>query len=167
MEDKKTDAFLDEVRKKRVSDEIRQRNREKKLLCETAFEAPSISQNTSFVSSHERKNEQGLIQRMISTKEENVIKISANNVCPNQDIISLYKDACEAEVDAIEKKNCAGISMLEDSKACIKILWPTIILGRKKQRVKYTIASPNIKRKTLCELDTESFKTLSNYLIKY
>ncbi|GES76656.1 hypothetical protein GLOIN_2v1790949 [Rhizophagus clarus] len=31
LEDKKTDAFLDEVHKKKVSDEIRQRKREKKL----------------------------------------------------------------------------------------------------------------------------------------
>ncbi|PKK74644.1 hypothetical protein RhiirC2_738425 [Rhizophagus irregularis] len=31
-----TDTFLDEVYKKRVSDEIRQRNREKKLLRELA-----------------------------------------------------------------------------------------------------------------------------------
>ena len=31
-EDKETDAFLDEVYKKKVSNEIRQRNREKKLL---------------------------------------------------------------------------------------------------------------------------------------
>ena len=32
LEDKETDAFLDEEHKKKVSDEIRQRNREKKLL---------------------------------------------------------------------------------------------------------------------------------------
>ncbi|UZO17385.1 uncharacterized protein OCT59_008741 [Rhizophagus irregularis] len=31
LEDKETNAFLDEVRKKKISDEIRQRNREKKL----------------------------------------------------------------------------------------------------------------------------------------
>ncbi|PKK40866.1 hypothetical protein RhiirC2_805242 [Rhizophagus irregularis] len=31
LEDKETNAFLDEVHKKKISDEIRQRNREKKL----------------------------------------------------------------------------------------------------------------------------------------
>ncbi|POG61896.1 hypothetical protein GLOIN_2v1485894 [Rhizophagus irregularis DAOM 181602=DAOM 197198] len=31
LEDKETNAFLDEVRKKKISDEIRQRNRKKKL----------------------------------------------------------------------------------------------------------------------------------------
>ncbi|CAG8587450.1 13144_t:CDS:2 [Gigaspora margarita] len=36
FEDKKTDSFLDEVHKKKVSNEIRQRNREKKLLCESS-----------------------------------------------------------------------------------------------------------------------------------
>ncbi|CAG8762177.1 21272_t:CDS:2, partial [Gigaspora rosea] len=35
-EDKKTDSFLDEVHKKKVSNEIRQRNREKKLLRESS-----------------------------------------------------------------------------------------------------------------------------------
>ncbi|CAG8672508.1 20322_t:CDS:2, partial [Dentiscutata erythropus] len=35
-EDRKTDAFLDEMNKKNVSDNIRQRNREKKLQCELA-----------------------------------------------------------------------------------------------------------------------------------
>src|SRR6266542_5559604 len=35
-EDKETDAFLDEVYKKKVSNEIRQRNREKKLLRESS-----------------------------------------------------------------------------------------------------------------------------------
>src|SRR6266542_4657551 len=36
-EDKETDAFLDEVHKKKVSNEIRQRNREKKLLRESSL----------------------------------------------------------------------------------------------------------------------------------
>ena len=31
LKDKETDAFLDKVHKKKVSDEIRQRNKEKKL----------------------------------------------------------------------------------------------------------------------------------------
>jgi hypothetical protein len=36
LKDKKTDAFLDEEHKKKVSDKTRQRNREKKLLHESA-----------------------------------------------------------------------------------------------------------------------------------
>ncbi|CAB4479161.1 unnamed protein product [Rhizophagus irregularis] len=48
LEDKETDAFLDEEHKKKVSDEIRQRNREKKLLHESANqEASSFSQDIS------------------------------------------------------------------------------------------------------------------------
>ena len=35
LEDKETDDFLDEVHKKRVSDEIRQRNKEKKIQRES------------------------------------------------------------------------------------------------------------------------------------
>ena len=33
--DKETDAFLDEVNKKKISNEIRQRNQKKKLQCES------------------------------------------------------------------------------------------------------------------------------------
>src|SRR4051812_19935347 len=52
--DKKTDAFLDEVHKKNVSDVIRQRNREKKLLHESANQESSIFQNTpSSVKGHD------------------------------------------------------------------------------------------------------------------
>ncbi|EXX73133.1 hypothetical protein RirG_062890 [Rhizophagus irregularis DAOM 197198w] len=36
-EDKETDAFLDEVHKKKVSNEIRQRNREKKLQAQESL----------------------------------------------------------------------------------------------------------------------------------
>ena len=54
MEERETDTFLDEVHKKRVSDEIRQRNREKKLLHESANqEAFSISQD---ISSHDDRS---------------------------------------------------------------------------------------------------------------
>jgi hypothetical protein len=37
LEDKETDAFLDEVHKKKISDEIRQRNREKKLQAQESL----------------------------------------------------------------------------------------------------------------------------------
>src|SRR3954451_2035613 len=55
-EDRKTDAFLDEVNKKNVSDTIRQRNREKKLLHESANQESSISQNISSVKDHDERN---------------------------------------------------------------------------------------------------------------
>ncbi|RGB22775.1 hypothetical protein C1646_775566 [Rhizophagus diaphanus] len=42
-EDKKMDSFLDEVHKKKVSNEIRQRNREKKLLRESSTKDLSVS----------------------------------------------------------------------------------------------------------------------------
>ena len=97
-EEKETDAFLNEVDKKMISDRIRQRNREKKL---------------------QRKNEQGLIQEInSSTKEKHILptvtEISANLVHPNSlaerneeravhpDIISLYEIACGAEKKVIE-----------------------------------------------------------------
>ncbi|CAG8499178.1 12213_t:CDS:2 [Ambispora leptoticha] len=65
LADKETDAFLNEVHKKRVSNEIRQRNRKEKLQYKSSSqEAHSIFQNTistTSTTSHERKNEQSLI----------------------------------------------------------------------------------------------------------
>ena len=40
--DKKMDSFLDEVDKKKISNEIRQKNREKKLLCESSTKNLSV-----------------------------------------------------------------------------------------------------------------------------
>ncbi|CAB4391154.1 unnamed protein product [Rhizophagus irregularis] len=87
-EEKETVAFLNEEHKKRVSEEIRQRNREKKL---------------------QRKNEQGMIQEVNSSMKEKhflpvVTEISANQVRPNSlaeideeravlPIINLYETA--------------------------------------------------------------------------
>ncbi|CAB5362856.1 unnamed protein product [Rhizophagus irregularis] len=96
-EEKETVAFLNEEHKKRVSEEIRQRNREKKL---------------------QRKNEQGMIQEVNSSMKEKhflpvVTEISANQVRPNSlaeideeravlPIINLYETARGAEKKAIE-----------------------------------------------------------------
>jgi len=54
LEDRKTDEFLDSMSKKKVSHMMRQRNREKKLFCESALscrdqDERSISQNTSSI----------------------------------------------------------------------------------------------------------------------
>src|SRR6266498_2428301 len=93
LEEKETDAFLNKVDKKMISDRIRQRNRKKKL---------------------QQKNEQGLIQEINSSMKEKhilsaVTEISANQVRPNSlaerneeqavlpDIINLYETACGAE----------------------------------------------------------------------
>src|SRR3954453_6877513 len=47
LEDKETDAFLDEMHKKKVSDEIRQRKREKKLQGELVVQESPPAINTS------------------------------------------------------------------------------------------------------------------------
>ena len=49
-DDRKTDAFLDEVHKKKVSDEIRQRKQEKKLS-EVPFGQHVVSQDSSSITS--------------------------------------------------------------------------------------------------------------------
>src|SRR6266496_1075920 len=72
-EDKETDAFLDEVHKKKVSNEIRQRNREKKLLRKSSTK--DLSENvftkvnpTSSVTqdkesrSHKKKEAENIVQ---------------------------------------------------------------------------------------------------------
>jgi hypothetical protein len=55
LEEKETDAFLNEVHKKSIGNEIRKRNKEKKLLRESVIrETPSISQNTTSNATNER-----------------------------------------------------------------------------------------------------------------
>ena len=49
MEDKETDNFLDEEYKRKVSDEIRQRKREKKLQGELIVQESSPAINTSCI----------------------------------------------------------------------------------------------------------------------
>jgi hypothetical protein len=115
----------------------------------------------------QQKNEQGLIQEMNSFIEEKhashfsaVTEILANQVCPNNkastkrneeqsflpDIISLYETACGAkkkQLKLIKKKFCISISILENSRKCIKILWLVIKLGKRKQKVRYMILLSN------------------------
>ena len=61
-EEKETVAFLNEEHKKKVSEEIRQRNREKKL---------------------QRKNEQGLIQEINSSMKEKQILSAVTEISAN------------------------------------------------------------------------------------
>ncbi|CAG8484611.1 5655_t:CDS:2 [Acaulospora morrowiae] len=122
LKEKEVDDFFDLLEKERISNIMRERNRKKKFQCESpSQEAYSVSQNTASMS-HGWKNEQGLIREMIlSKKEKHMTEISANLIRPNNetsitpsilamsrlspdngDIISLYKNACNAEVGAIK-----------------------------------------------------------------
>ncbi|CAG8632641.1 1680_t:CDS:2, partial [Ambispora gerdemannii] len=169
LEDKETNAFLNEVDKKRVSDEIRQRSREKKLQCELpSQEAHSISQNTASTTSttfHERKNERDLIREMISSKEEkHVTEILANLVHPNndrernEDIISLYKNVCNAKVGAIEanrEETLRWYFYAREFKSMYKDFMVSNKVREKKakgQVYDFIIKQlPDTKRKTLCK----------------
>ncbi|CAG8625674.1 9936_t:CDS:2 [Paraglomus brasilianum] len=124
LEDIEIDEFLYSKDKKRVSNMMRERNREKKLQCESpSQEAHSISQNTASITSRERKNEQGLIREMILSEEEkHVTEISltqnSNQVSENHvsditilsvsrsktllNLATLYRKACDAEKQAIK-----------------------------------------------------------------
>ena len=86
-----------------------------------------------------------------------MIEISVNNVHSNQDIISLYKDACDAETDAIKanKKEilywCLYIKVF---KSIYKDFMINNKVGEKKvkgQVYDFIIEGfPNTKHKTLC-----------------
>ena len=144
-EEKETVAFLNEGHKKRVSEEIRQRNREKKL---------------------QRKNEQGLIQEINSSMKEQhipsaVAEISANQVRPNSlaerneeravipDIINLYETACGAEKKAIEanrEETLRWCSYAREFKRMYKDFMVSNKVGEKKakgQVLRYTILLSN------------------------
>lgn len=73
----------------------------------------------------------------VSSKEEKesyAIEISVNNVCLNQILLVFTKIHMK-----LKKEHCIDVSMLENSKACIIIVWPAIMLERKKWRNKYMI----------------------------
>jgi hypothetical protein len=115
-----------------------------------------------------------------STEEEvpkgpgHVTEISANIVRPNQllqsaskrqDIIGLYKDACDAETDAIEasrKEISCWCFYAKEFESMCKDFMSNNKVGEKKakgQVYDFIIEGlPDTKRKTLCKANTKSFK---------
>ncbi|GET55241.1 hypothetical protein GLOIN_2v1738149 [Rhizophagus irregularis DAOM 181602=DAOM 197198] len=93
LEDKGTDDFLDEVRKKRVSDEIRQRNKEKKIqrestvpsdlscVTETSLrnhdENESNTKTVNIVHDQEKISLEDSVQKMPERLNEDVSRIQA------------------------------------------------------------------------------------------
>src|SRR6266480_1978797 len=87
--DREMDVFLNEVHKKKVSDEIKQRNREKKLMREKANkEAPPISQNPTSTSCNERKKWTGVDSRNIFIHRTRGIESHDQNFDRKSDTIS-------------------------------------------------------------------------------
>src|SRR6266498_3388970 len=76
-DDRETDAFLDEVHKKKVSNEIRQRNREKKLS-----QSHVLSQDSSSITSESLHSE----EKQVNLSEIKVAKIPYNQKV-EQDLI--------------------------------------------------------------------------------
>src|SRR5256714_698689 len=62
MEERETDAFLGEVYKKSVSHDIRQRNREKKLLRESAIQDSSSVMKDKKSQSHKKREAENIVQ---------------------------------------------------------------------------------------------------------
>ncbi len=105
LEDKETDAFLNEMHKKKVSDEIRQRNREKKLLHESANqEASSISQDISSVKGHDyrsssknsEKNGNSVTNR--DDRQKNILVITTSQENNDDDIEFTKSQVIEQEL---------------------------------------------------------------------
>ena len=109
LEEKETDAFLNEVHKKSVGNEIRKRNKEKKLQRESACEdlikeiSTSISCNTS-IQNHPR----GTSHDSISQVTEISLTSGQGKSDILQNIANLYEKACDAE-DVSIKANQAEI----------------------------------------------------------
>ncbi|CAB4415356.1 unnamed protein product [Rhizophagus irregularis] len=62
MEERETDTFLSEVYKKSVSNEIRQKNREKKLLRESAIQDSSYEMKDKKSQSHKKREAKNIVQ---------------------------------------------------------------------------------------------------------
>ena len=123
-EDKETDAFLDEVHKKKVSDEIRQRNREKKLLRESSTKDSSgnvftkVNPTSSVTQdkesrSHKKKEAENIVQdvfdfTMDGSEKNHMTEISLTgreeNNCQEK-----IESRCLAELscsDVLQNINC-------------------------------------------------------------
>ena len=62
MEERETDAFLGEMYKKSVSNDIRQRNREKKLLRESAIQDSSSVIKDKKSQSYKKREAENIVQ---------------------------------------------------------------------------------------------------------
>ena len=117
IEERDTDTFLDEMYKKKVSDEIRQKNREKKLLRESTIQDSSYEMKDKKSQSHKKKKAENIVQDVFdftatSASEKNYIteismtarheKSDTNNP-PNilQNLACLIQEAWDAKNEAI------------------------------------------------------------------
>ncbi|RIA87593.1 hypothetical protein C1645_854263 [Glomus cerebriforme] len=109
MEERKMDTFLGEVYKKRVSNEIRQRNRKKKLLCESAIQDSSSVMKDKKSQSHKNREVENIVQDAFdftatSTPEKNhVTKIfmTGNLLSVTENTDKKNSKACDAEKQRI------------------------------------------------------------------
>ncbi|CAB4391514.1 unnamed protein product [Rhizophagus irregularis] len=130
LEDKETNAFLDEVRKKKISDEIRQRNREKKLQAqENGGEVPpeekiGSEQNLKCKKgrSVNKLKQELFASELVSYKEtpsieQNYVTKISETLCPKKvtsDKFSIDKASqhlaqlCDKAFDAEDKANRAN-----------------------------------------------------------
>ena len=129
MEERETDAFLGEVYKKSVSNDIRQRNREKKLLRESAIQDSSSVTKDKKSQSHKKREAENIVQDVFdftatsapeknhmteismtenslpvteNTDEKNsVVILSVAKSKPLLNLACLYQKACDAEKQRI------------------------------------------------------------------
>ncbi|CAG8619101.1 3940_t:CDS:2, partial [Ambispora gerdemannii] len=104
--------------------------------------------------SHERKNEQGLIREMISSKEEkHVTEISANYFDEN-----LYQKACDAEKQAIK------VNQDEITEGQIYDFIVAQLNAKRKTLQKQTQKARKIGVKKIKRIQTYSANTISNLM---
>jgi hypothetical protein len=123
--DKETDAFLDKKYKKKVSNEIRQRNREKKLLCESSTK--DLTGNVCFLKkiptffvtqskesrSHKKKEAENIVQNvfdftMDGSEKNHMTEISLTG-CEENNCQEKIESRCLAELscsDVLQNINC-------------------------------------------------------------
>ncbi|CAG8760537.1 15549_t:CDS:2, partial [Cetraspora pellucida] len=103
--------FIEIIHKENVANEIRQRNRKKKLQCEAiSQEIPSNSQNIAPTISYKQKKEQGLIYEISADHDfifleyatEILLTLGQEKLSIFQNITHLYEKACDAEYDSIK-----------------------------------------------------------------
>ncbi|CAG8792092.1 14138_t:CDS:1, partial [Gigaspora rosea] len=120
-EDKKTDSFLDEVHKKKVSNEIMQRNRENKLLRESATQDLSGFTKVDISSVTKDKNSQSHKKREAENIVQDAFDFTATSVTEKNHMTKISMTGNPLPVTENTEKNSVVMLSVAKSKPLLNL----------------------------------------------
>ncbi len=105
IEERDTDTFLDEMYKKKVSDEIRQRNKKKKLLRESATQDLSEVSNKTVSSVTKDKKSQSHKKKEVENIVQDVFDFTATSASEKNHMTEISMMACHEKSDTDNPPN--------------------------------------------------------------